>query len=121
MGTGKTKFALDFMGILFYNKKLSSALVIAPLSALSQCEAEIEKNWDDKLDVRYSVLRPNSNDDWKKAQLVITNYDYARIIIKDLQQFAPEMVVLDESHKIKNPHAKQSKMAHRLGNICRYA
>lgn len=119
MGTGKTKAALDFLGAMFYHRKIGRALVIAPLSVLNVWEDEIKKNWS--IDITYTTMRPRCADDWQKFQTVFVNYDYARVCVKELMRWAPDVVILDESHKIKNPHAKQAKMAHRLGAICRYA
>lgn len=122
MGTGKTKIALDFMGSMLHHKKIGQGLVIAPLSVLSTVwEDEIAKNWDDSLGLTYTLLRPGCSSLWKTAHLVLTNYDYARTMVKELMAWAPDIIVLDESHKIKNPHARQSKMAHKLGNVCEYA
>lgn len=119
MGTGKTKIVLDFLGAMFTNKKIARALVIAPLTALDVWEDEIDKNWPSNL--TYSLLRPDTPDTWEDAQLVLINYDYARRIIKDLIKWSPDVVTIDESHRIKNPNAKQSRAAHRLGPVCRYA
>lgn len=121
MGSGKTLIALQFIGTMLYHSKIAHALVIAPLTVLEVWEDEIEKNWPEHRRLTYALLRPDSKTDWRRAGLVITNYDYARRIKKDLAEWAPDVVVLDESHKAKNPHAKQSKMAHLLGNVCRYA
>jgi SNF2 family DNA or RNA helicase len=121
-GTGKTQIGLDFLGAMFFHKKLESALVIAPLSVLGVWEDELSKVWPKGMQVSFCVLRPETNDHtWQSANLVITNYDMLRLRIHDLMKWAPEAVLIDESHKIKNPYAKQSKAAHRLGNQCRYA
>lgn len=123
MGLGKTKIALDFVGVLHYFHKVARSLILCPLNVIPVWEDEIEKNWPDKLiDMGYTVLRPGSHKDrWKRSSVVITNYDYAKRVIQELMEWAPDVVILDESHKIKNPHARQSKIAHRLGAICRYA
>ena len=122
MGTGKTQIILDFLGVMFWNHKLSSALVICPLDAFDTWEAEIELLWPKQLDVKYHILRPESKDhEWKNGQLIITNFDYARRRVADLMKWGPEFICIDESHRIKNPHARQSKMAKRLGAICTYA
>jgi len=119
MGTGKTKIALDFLEVMFYHKKIGRAIVIAPLTVLTTWENEIEKNCSFKFD--YSLLRPNSSDLWKRSNLILTNYDYLRLRVKDLVKWTPDVVILDESHKIKNHNAKQAKAAHKLGAVCTYA
>jgi len=121
MGTGKTKIVLDFAGSMLHHKKIGRVLVLAPLSALATWEDEIRLNWSPDLKLNYFVLRPNCSPLWRRSHLVISNYDYAKRIKKELGEWAPDLVVIDESHRIKNPYAKQSKLAHYLGNICRYA
>ena len=120
MGTGKTKIALDFIGALLFHKKIAQALVVAPLRVLDVWESEIEKNWPQGL--TYFVLRPDTEDKpWKNSQLILTNYDFMRTRTTELMQWGADVIVLDESHKIKNPYAKQAKAAHKLGNTCRFA
>ncbi len=122
MGTGKTKIALDFIGIMTEARKLGRTLIIAPLTVVEVVwEPEIEKNWSKELKITYTILRKDSPPTWKNANVVITSYDYARRHVVELMAWAPDLVVLDESHKVKNPYAKQSKMAHKLGNVCTWA
>jgi SNF2 family DNA or RNA helicase len=122
MGTGKTQIALDFLGVLFFFHKLESALVVAPLGALGVWEAEIEALWPKELQASYCLLRPDTDKHtWQSSNLVITNFDMLRLRVHDLMKWAPDAVIIDESHRIKNPYAKQSKAAHRLGNVCRFA
>lgn len=136
-GTGKTKVAIDFISVLLQAGKIKRALVIAPLTAIVGV-------WEEQLEIdapqlKYSLVRPDSpiKDD---VPLLLTNYDYFRprrkkkrskrtgLIIKDrffrdhsvldaLIAWEPDVVVLDESHKIKNPYSKNSKAAHKLCRV----
>lgn len=123
MGTGKTKTVLDFIGTMIHHKKIGRALIICPLKLIDGVwEPEIEKNWPDLKELSYFVLRPgNFKSLWQPYPVVIINYDYARTITKELMEWAPDLVAIDEGHKIKNPNARQAKMAHKLGNVCQYA
>lgn len=120
MGTGKTKAALDFLDVMLFHKKIARALVVCKLRGIPTWVSEIEKNLPPE--VTYYVLRPGPvSPSWEKAKIIIVNYEYARICIKNLLRLAPDVVVIDEGHRIKNPYARQSKMAHKLAQVCTYA
>jgi len=55
-----------------------------------------------------------------KAGLVVTNYDAVSYLLPWLLNWKPQMVVADESHKIKNHTAKRSKALHKLGRVAQY-
>jgi SNF2 family DNA or RNA helicase len=38
-----------------------------------------------------------------------------------LINWEPDIVVIDEGHRIKNPHSQRAKLCHRLGLVCEYA
>lgn len=145
MGTGKTKVALDFVATLLWYKRISKALIIAPLTVIDGTwEEEIENNcpW-----VRYQILRPGDRVH-PEAQLVLVNYEFFRPITKKkrskrtgeilknkygrakkfkdsaivdmLCSWFPDVTVLDESHKIKNPKSRSAKAAHKLSGYSTY-
>ena len=119
MGTGKTKICVDFLAVMFQAEKIQKALIIAPLSGLGVWEDEIKKNAPQ---IQYQFMRPGFVDwDISHRQVIIVNYDYMRTHVQWLIGWHPDVVILDESHKIKNPYARQSKTAHKLGQICDYA
>jgi SNF2 family DNA or RNA helicase len=120
MGTGKTQASLHFVGAMLWAKKINRALIICKLRGIAVWENEIElclpKN------VTYAVMRPGPMPlNWQNSGIILVNYDYARTRIKELRKLHPDVVIIDESHRIKNPNARQSRMAHKLGKICRYA
>lgn len=120
MGCGKTKAVLDFLDVMFFHKKIARALVICKIRGIPTWEDEIEKNMREE--VTYCVLRPGpAKPGWEKSKIIIINYEYARSCLKSLLKLAPDVVVVDEGHRIKNPNARQSKMAHKLGRVCEYA
>ncbi len=53
-------------------------------------------------------------------QVVIVNYESAWRLETDIAKWRPDMIVCDESSKIKNSQAKQSKALHRLGRQSRF-
>ena len=120
VGSGKTKVALDFIGALLYNNMVSRCLVLAPLNALGVWEDQILMNVPECLNLKWSLFRPRSDVDLTKTQLLLVNYEYARKCLGILMTWAPEVIVCDESHRIKGPYTKQSKCAHKLGSISKF-
>ena len=120
MGCGKTKAVLDFLDVMFFHKRISQALVICKLRGIPTWEDEILKNMQPS--ITYHILRPGPvRVGWEKVKIIIVNYEYARSCLPTLLKLAPDVVAIDEGHRIKNPHARQSRMAHKLGKVCTYA
>jgi SNF2 family DNA or RNA helicase len=86
--------------------------------------------------VKYDIVRPKKDVDWNMP-LILTNYDYFRprrkryrskrtgkifgdrtvidrSTLEKIIEWQPDIVVLDESHKIKNRQSKNAKAAHKL-------
>ena len=53
-------------------------------------------------------------------QVIVVNYESAWRLESELAHWRPDMIVCDESSKIKNPQAKCSKALHHLGKISSY-
>jgi SNF2 family DNA or RNA helicase len=126
MGTGKTITTIAVVGALFLEGKIKRLLVVCPKSIVGVWEEEFAKFAD--YDYRLAVLE---GDTAKKAdtlrhmsgnglQIVVVNYESAWRLETELAKWKPDAVVCDESSKIKNPQAKQSKALHRLGKESRY-
>lgn len=101
-------------------------MVVAPKSIVSVWEDEFEKFAD--FDYTLATLDGNSN---KKAdilrnmkgnmlQVVVVNYESCWRLEEDIAKWQPQMIICDESTKIKNPQAKCSKCMHRLGKKSSY-
>jgi SNF2 family DNA or RNA helicase len=105
---------------MLWAKKINRALIICKLRGLAVWEDEIRQTMPDF--VTYSVFRPGTmTTTWASASIVLTNYDYARTHFKELKALQADVVAVDESHRIKNPNARQSRLIHKLGKLCRYA
>jgi SNF2 family DNA or RNA helicase len=107
MGTGKTKVAIDYACIKHLKGEIYQVLVLAPLSVLGVWELEILKHCG------------SETLNWR-----ILNYDKARIkhYFEQLATYcaqAPTLLVLDESHRIKNPNAKTTKAVLVLAKLSR--
>ena len=53
-------------------------------------------------------------------QVIVVNYESCWRLEAELTKWKPDIIVCDESSKIKNPQAKCSKALHRLGKISSY-
>jgi SNF2 family DNA or RNA helicase len=126
MGTGKTITTIAVVGSLAESGKIKRLLVVCPKSIVGVWEEEFAKFAD--YEYRLAVLE---GDTAKKAdtlrhmtgsglQIVVVNYESCWRLEAELTKWKPDAVVCDESSKIKNPQAKQSKALHRLGKESRY-
>jgi SNF2 family DNA or RNA helicase len=147
MGVGKTKLGVDFIGNMVWHKKITRSLVIAPLEAIDVWIEQIGSNCPF---LTYSLLMKGETVDWnaniilvnydfvcprrkkrkptdraqKKAALAgkkpKVKHFIDKKIIELIRKWSPEVVIADESHKIKRPTARRSKAIHTLGPIAEY-
>lgn len=130
MGTGKTKVAIDWAGIGYYNYDVKRVLVISPLSVVGVWQRQIKLHLPffarvRRLDgstkerakmIRFMIRSPQPTQDW-----LLINYEgiwrgEGRDKIEDLlEKWGPDLVICDEGHRLKSPTAKQSKAAARIG------
>ena len=126
MGTGKTITTIALAGTLFHRHRITQLLVVAPKSIVDVWEQEFAKF----ADFPYSLVVLDGTCA-KKAdtirymvgtglQVIVVNYESCWRLEPELMRWAPDMIVCDESSKIKNPQAKCSKALHRLGKASGY-
>lgn len=126
MGTGKTLISIALAGIMYQRGKIKNLLVVCPKSIVGVWEAEFKKFAD--FDYNLAVLEGGTH---KKTdtlrhmsgtglQVVVVNYESCWRLEEDIANWKPQMVICDESSKIKNPQAKQAKALHRLGKLSKY-
>lgn len=127
MGCGKSLTAIAIIGSL----PVKRVLIVAPSSVCAVWPRELK----DYADFRYAVLYPtgtvkqraDSINAFSAAeptvygrQIVVINYEAAWRMEDTLRAFYPDMIICDESQKIKNPTARASKCMHRLGDLAMY-
>ena len=127
-GTGKTLVAIAAAGHRYLSGEVRRLLVIAPLSVVPVWKKEFDKHAD--FPVRIEALTNGKTADkeqmlktWKDTdalQVVVINYESTWRAIDGLAAYKPQMIILDESQKIKNSRAKQSRAIHQLGRLARY-
>lgn len=132
-GLGKTFTTITILRNKFnQHRKVFRTLIVAPIIVLQNWKDEWAKY--SKIDPEKVVVllgdgkqrisslrraRAHNND----QMIVITNYE-ALVAIKgfaeELSAWGPEAVVLDESHRVKNPQSKRTKQAIKLCDGARF-
>lgn len=138
MGTGKTKVAIDWAGLGFYNWDVRKVLVVAPLSVLSVWPRQIKQHSSapyrvfrlhgstrDRVRMLQLLVHPAGADDSRITWAVI-NYEglwresAEGSVEKLLQEWAPDVIIYDESHRLKSHSSRQSRAAERISQVARH-
>ncbi len=108
-GCGKTWVALEV------------ARRLAPISLLVVCPEKMRRTWVREATERVGMaLDVTKNAKAPLAERCVMSYALARIH-EDVRARTWGMVILDESHNIKNPDSDQSKILRRVAEKARYA
>lgn len=121
-GVGKTKIVIDALCKNISEKKLDGALVI--------CKKHLIENWKEEIRthsyLNYTVLRGNPNEKGISfmtfSHFYILNYESVINEVNRLKMFLKIRniaIILDESHKIKNPSAKTCKAVFELRDLAK--
>ena len=126
MGTGKTITTIAVAGAMFYQRKILKLLVVAPKSIVDVWEEEFSRfaafpyslavldgTGEKKADTIRNMLGTG-------LQVIVVNYESCWRLEAELTRWQPDMIVCDESSKIKNAQAKCSKALHHLGKLSSY-
>ncbi len=127
MGTGKSLTAVSIAARRWQRGEVKKLLVVAPTSVLPVWPREFEACTvpyvcavlEGSMQERRKTLQQlNSIKD--KLLVAVINYEATWRILDDLLAWKPNMVIADESQRIKNHSAKQSKALHKLGKVAKY-
>lgn len=149
MRTGKSRIAVDWASIAYYNFGLRRVLIVCPIHVIDVWAEEIQKHSPvPNGAITISTLRGTAYRNAKAVKewvehldpddyvlhFVIVNYEMVwRKVIENgprggqkevrldeyLAQWKPDLIVADEAHKLKAPTSQQSKALGRLGAVAR--
>lgn len=121
-GTGKTLTALAIIGRRYLDGQIKRLLVVVPAAVVPVWQKEFAAFADYPADVLTLV---GAVKDRKKLlaqkrqknglEVAVINYEATWRMEKELAKWAADMIVCDESQRIKTPSSAQSKCLHRLG------
>ena len=137
MGCGKSKVLIDNMAWLYENKKIDTAIVVAPKGVYRNWQvSEIPAHLRDDIEHEVYVWNPNPNKSQKEHLLSgIEERSKLRILLVNVEGFATPKVrafvekfvrgstfllAVDESTTIKNPKAKRTKALVALGKAASF-
>lgn len=125
-GLGKSMTTVAVMGRRYLDGQIKRALIVAPLSVVPVWGEEIARYA--AYPVQAAALEGNREKKLKKLHsfgntalaVAVINYEYVWRIEKELKAWKPDMIILDESQRIKSHTTIQSKSLHRLGTVAPY-
>lgn len=131
MGCGKTLTAISVMGMGYQMKKIRRVLVVAPTSVCPVWPHDISDYADFKCrvgvllgskDKRLRELEAVSSHPLEALKVCVINYEsvWRDDIFDKIVEYDPDMIIADESQRIKTHDAQQSKVMHKLGDLARY-
>ena len=131
MGCGKTLTAIATAGAAYQAGKVNKVLIVAPTSVCSVWPKEFEEYADFKANVKVMLgdkrhrLKALSDLDafpFKALKVAVINYEstWRDGIFDALLEWDADMIICDESQRIKTHDAEQSKAMHKLGDQARY-
>jgi SNF2 family DNA or RNA helicase len=126
-GGGKTKIAVDLTGYWYVNSGLKKVLVITPKSVIGVWEEEIDLHLGYGVD-EYEVVRLTKKKEKKIESIrqyrvvdcltyLLVTPDSAMVLFEEFKRWKPDVVIMDESHYIKNHSSKRSRRIKRIGRV----
>ncbi len=132
MGTGKTRTAIEIARRRYaHEKRLMKTLIICPIIVCDNWKKEWQmfskiQNHDLVVLTKSGKRRKKDfldavGDTLERPKIVITNYQ--ALLMDDLysmiMDWGPELIIFDESHRVKNPNSKTAKKAMALADLAK--
>ena len=127
-GCGKTLTAIAVTGRRFQKNEVRRVLVVAPASVVPVWPSEFALHADFPHEVlilqgpvkkRKKMLKEFAPEE-ECLQISVINYESTWRMFDELAAWQPDMIICDESQRIKTPGARQSKAMHKLGQRTKY-
>lgn len=129
-GTGKTLTAIAVAGRAFLDGQIQRVLVISPASVVPVWPKEFAEYAAFPFDCRpllgdtkkRSALLSEWPADTTRLQVAVVNYEatWRDPLLSTIKAWKPDMIICDESQRIKTHDAQQSKTIHELGKLAKY-
>jgi SNF2 family DNA or RNA helicase len=129
-GTGKTRTMIEILRRRYaHASRLKKTLVLCPVIVCENWKAEFAKY--SKINPRDIVILTGAGksrvrtllkevgDDLARAKIIVTNYEAVQMdeLFKLLMLWTPEVLVCDESQRLKNPSSKRAKKVVALADL----
>ncbi len=130
MGCGKTLTTIAVMGAAYEKGVIKKALIVAPTSVVAVWQKELEQFAD--FPVMVQILfgdkkkRLQAITEFEpyqtKLKVLVINYEcvWREDIFEALWEYNSDIIICDESQRIKTHDAKQSKAMQKLGDRAKY-
>lgn len=120
MGTGKTMAALNVAKRLKEERRVRKILVVCPASIMGNWRREIETHTDFTSSILMGTKTKRMDALSKRADVYVINYDYVHRLLEPLMKAGFDLIIADESTRIKNPDANVSKAMGKLGKVAKF-
>ena len=131
MGLGKSLTAVTIMGCLHEMRRIKRVLVVAPTSVVAVWPKELQAfasfPWRAKAlvgDKKHRLEALYELEEWQHSGIDVAVVNYETVhrdwMLDALLEYNPDLIIADESQRIKTNGAKQSKAMHKLGDRAKY-
>ena len=139
MGLGKSRIVIDTLAILWKKQKISHALIIAPSGVYANWLLEFDKHLPEDIPLELHLWKrlasQREGDAFK--ELILGDTGSLKVLLINIEALSTakgqqgaevflkkipgaSAVIIDESTSIKNPSAKRTKTAIKLGKLANY-
>ena len=121
MGTGKTAAAIDIAACRMEYGQVNKALIFCPTTVLYNWKDEISLFSDKSAEVLYgSISTRKQLLDTGDTDFFIINYEGVRLLKRELASYGFDMLILDESVRVKTPTSQVSRAAYHIAQPIDY-